>query len=165
MFHRCLRQLFRVGGCPTGRENRLFLIRRSLSSLSSCWQNATNLIALTTRRDYTPRRLRLGRYSINRRFLQQSGVTRIQARRTLPLGQKGAKTFLSDPIRWIYLFLRTCPTDGRANYGVRREANSRTRKNEEKMAREKFSERIVRRSPLEALLAESLINILDPVSE
>jgi hypothetical protein len=35
----------------------------------------------------------------------------MQTRRTLPLGQKGAKTFLSDPIRWIYLFLRNCPTD------------------------------------------------------
>jgi hypothetical protein len=39
----------------------------------------------------------------------------MQTRRTLPLGQKGAKKFLSDPIRWIYLFLRNCPTDGRAN--------------------------------------------------
>jgi hypothetical protein len=34
----------------------------------------------------------------------------MQARRTLPLGQKGAKKFLSDPIRWIYLFLRNCHT-------------------------------------------------------
>ena len=38
----------------------------------------------------------------------------MQAWRTLPLGQKGAKKFLSDPIRWIYLFLRNCHTDGRS---------------------------------------------------
>src|SRR5262245_41647723 len=95
--------------------SRRFLIRLHLSSLSSGWQNATKLIALTMGRNYTPRRLRLGRYSINRRFLQQSGGTRMQARRTLPLGPKGAKKRLSDLIRWIYLFLRYCPTGGRAN--------------------------------------------------
>ncbi len=78
-------------------------------------RSSFKLIALTMERDYTPRRLRLKRYSISRGFLQQSGVTPMQTRRTLPLGQKGAKKFLSDPIRWIYLFLRNCPTDGRAN--------------------------------------------------
>ena len=53
----------------------------------------------------------------------------MRARRTLPLGQKGAKKFLSDP---------NTATPG---------------------------ERIVRRLPLEALMAESLFNILDPISE
>jgi len=61
----------------------------------------------------------------------------MQTLRTLPLDQKGAKKFLSDPIRQRVAQHHTA-TPG---------------------------ERIVRRLPLEALMAESLINILDPVSE